>query len=158
MSTVRIVIVAAALLVSSLVPGHAGETDEPNIELLLNTIRANKRALVEASLTLTDEEAERFWPVYDRYQAQLAGVNERLVALIEEYTDSFGDLSNEKALKLIGEYLTVEVDRAKIRRENLDPIAKVLPGRKVARFFQIENKMDAVVRYDLAAGIPVLDE
>ena len=158
MSTVRIVIAATALLVLSLVPGHAGAADEPSTEMLINTIRANKRALVAVSLSLSDEEAERFWPVYDRYQAQLTSVNERLVKLIEEYTNSFADLSDEKALKLTTEYLAVEVDRAKIRRDNLDPIAKVLPGRKVARFYQIENKMDAVVRYDLAAGIPVLDE
>jgi hypothetical protein len=61
-------------------------------------------------------------------------------------------------MELIEEYLSVEEDRAKIRRRYLPEIAKVLPGRKVARFYQIENKIDVVLRYELAAEIPVIDE
>jgi hypothetical protein len=158
MTTVRIVIAVAGLLALAPVSGHAGSADEINLEILRDTIRANKRALVAVNLGLTDDEAERFWPVYDRYQAELTGVHDRLVAVIEDYTASFTDLADEKALKLVDDYLAVEADRAAVRRAHLDAFAKVLPGRKVARFYQIENKMDAVLRYDLAAEIPVLDE
>jgi hypothetical protein len=158
MSTVRIVIAVAGLLALSPVSGHTGPADQINLEILRDTIRANKRALVAVNLGLTDDEAERFWPVYERYQADLTGVHDRLVAVIEDYTASFSDLSNEKALTLVDDYLAVEADRATVRRAHLEAIAKVLPGRKVARFYQIENKMDAVLRYDLAAEIPVLDE
>ena len=62
----------------------------------------------------------------------------------------------EKAKSIADQYLTEEADRAKLRRTYLDEFAKALPGRKVARFYQIENKMDAVIRYDLAASIPVV--
>ena len=107
---------------------------------------------------MTDDEAKQFWPVYDRYQSELTGVNDRLVKLIEDYAANFRDLSDEKAMKLVGEYLSAEEDRAKVRRSYLSEIAKTLPGRKVARFYQIENKMDAILRYDLAKGIPVIEE
>ena len=129
-----------------------------NLSLLLDTIRANRKALVGVNLQLSADEAAKFWPLYDRYQQEIAANGDRLVALIQDYDASFRDLSNDKALKLVEDYLAIEADRVKIRRSYLDEFAKVLPGRTVARFYQIENKMDAVVRYDLAAGIPVVDE
>ncbi len=129
-----------------------------NLAILLDTIRANRKALVAANLTLSQEEAARFWPLYDRYQQQMKPVGERQAALIQEYLAHFSDLSNDRALQLVGDYLTNEADRIKVRREFIDEAAKVLPGRTVGRLFQIENKMDAVVRYELAARIPVIDE
>ena len=81
-----------------------------------------------------------------------------MTTVIEEYTANFHKLSNDKALKLMEDYLAVEDDRVKVRRTYLPEFAKILPGRTVARFYQIENKMDAVIRYDLAAAIPVVDE
>ena len=158
MLAVRILLAAAWILVLSSAPGRAGEASDADIDILRDTIRANKKALVAANPGLTDGEAKQFWPVYDRYQSELNGVNDRLVKLIEDYAANFRDLSDEKATKLAGDYLSVEEDRAKVRRSYLPEIAKTLPGRKVARFYQIENKMDAVLRYDLARGIPVIEE
>lgn len=136
----------------------AGEAAKADMEILRSTIQANKKALVAASLTLSDAEAAQFWPLYDRYQAELTRVNDGLVKVLEEYTASFRTLTDEKAMDLIGRYLSVEEDRAKVRRSHLPEIAKTLPGRKVARFYQIENKIDAIQRYDLAAEIPVVEE
>jgi len=146
------------ILVLAATPGRAGEAEKTNLGILRDTIRANKKALIAANLNLTDTESAQFWPVYDRYQTELTGVNDRLVKVIQDYTATFHNLSDEKAMKLVDDYLVVEMDRARVRRSYLDPIAKALPGRKVARFYQIENKMDAVIRYDLAADIPVIEE
>ena len=81
-----------------------------------------------------------------------------MVAIVEDYTASFRDLSDDKARKLMENYLDAEADRLEVRRAYLGKFAKILPGRTVARFYQIENKMDAILRYDLAATIPVVDE
>ncbi len=158
MSRVRLLLAVATLLAVSATSGRAGDAAQTNLDILRDTIRANKKALVAVNLTLSDEEAAKFWPLYDRYQKELTGVQDRFVAVIQDYTAHFRDLSNEKALKLVDDYLAAEADRAKVRRSYVDELAKVLPGRKVARFYQIENKMDAVLRYDLAAEIPVVDE
>lgn len=136
----------------------AGAAADTDLQILRDTIRANKKALIAANLNLTDAEAGKFWGVYDRYETELKGVNDRVVALIEDYTKSFKGLSDEKAQKLVQDYLTAEEDRAKVRRAYLDDFTGAIPGKKVARFYQIENKMDAVIRYDLAAEIPVLEE
>jgi hypothetical protein len=149
---------AVLVLAVSAAPGRAGEAADANLDILRDTIRANKKALVAVNLTLSDAEAAQFWPVYDRYQQKLATVNDRLATVIQDYTANFRNLSDQKAMELVGEYLSVEEDRAKVRRTYLPEFAKALPGRKVARFYQIENKTDAVLRYDLAAEIPVVEE
>jgi hypothetical protein len=158
MSFIRMLLASILALAILAAPGRAGEAAKANQEILGDTIRANKKALVAVNLRLTDEEAARFWPVYDRYQQDLAGVQDRLVKVIEDYKASFRNLSDEKAMKLVEDYLVAEADRAKVRRDHLAEFAKAIPGRKVARFYQIENKMDAVLRYDLAATIPVVEE
>jgi len=158
MSFARTLLVAMLMLAASATSRGAGEADKANLDILRDTIRANRKALVAANLTLTDEEAGRFWPLYDKYQTELKAVNDRAVKVIEDYTASFRDLSNEKAMKLADDWLSAEADRVKVRRTYLDQFVKVLPGKKVVRFYQIENKMDAVLRYDLAAEIPVVEE
>jgi len=158
MSLIRMLFASILVFAIFAAPGRAGEAAKANREILSDTIRANKKALVAVNLRLTDEEAARFWPVYDRYQQDLAGVQDRLVKVIDDYTASFRNLSDGKAMKLVEDYLAAEADRAKVRRDHLAELAKTIPGRKVARFYQIENKMDAVVRYDLAATIPVVEE
>ena len=127
-------------------------------ETLLSTIRANRKALIAVNLALTPDEADKFWPLYDRYQAEMAAIGDRVAALVQDYIANFRDLSNDKALQLMTDYLAAEADRVKVRRSYIDEFAKVVPGRTVARFYQIENKMDAVIRYELASTIPVVDE
>jgi len=158
MSCARMLLAAVLALALFATPSRAGKADEANLDILRDTIQANRKALVAANLTLTDEEAGRFWPIYDRYQADVKAVNDRFMKVIQDYTASFRTLSNEQALKLVDDYLSAEADRAKVRRTYLDEISKALPGKKVARFYQIENKMDAVIRYELAGTIPVVEQ
>ena len=136
----------------------AGESTKADMEIVRDAIRANKKALVSANVTLTDEEAARFWPVYDRFQKDLAAVNDRFAKVLTDYAASFEDLSNDNALKLAKDYQAAEEERLKVRRAYLTALEKVLPGRKAVRVYQIENKIDAVVRYDLATEIPVVKE
>ena len=133
-------------------------TDATDLPVLLETIRANRKALIGVNLGLGAEESAKFWPVYDRYAKDIAATGDKLTAVVDEYTTSFATLSDERALQLVDAYLAAEAERVKIRQSYVAEFAKVLPGRTVARFYQIENKMDAVVRYDLAAAIPVIDE
>ena len=156
MHTARVLLAAFCMLVAA-APGIAGEAADADIEILRDSIRANKKALVAATLALNDEEAKAFWPVYDRYEGELKAVNDRLLRVVEDYMGNYKNLSDEKATTIVTDYLGVEEDRAKLRRTYLPEFAKTVPGRKVARFYQIENKMDAVLRYDLAEEIPVAE-
>ena len=158
MPCARILLATVLTLALSAIPGRAGEADKANLDILVDTIRANRKALVAANLKLTDEEAARFWPLYDRYQGEMNAVQDRTVKVVEDYTKNFRDLSNDKAMKLAEDWLSAEGDRVKVRRDYLPQFAKVLPGKTVVRFYQIENKMDAVLRYELAKDIPVVEQ
>ncbi len=139
-------------------PAAAGEADEAELEILLATIQANKKALVAVNLELDDAEAKAFWPVYDRYEGELSSVSNRLIDLIEDYTANFATMSDEKASQIVEDFLAIERERAELREKYLEPFSEALPGRKVARFYQIENKIQAVFRYELARNIPVIEQ
>jgi len=83
---------------------RAGDADEASMEILRDTIQSNKKALVAVNLTLTDEEARSFWPIYDRYQADLSAVQDRLLRIIEDYAANFGSITDEKANQLVDDY------------------------------------------------------
>lgn len=135
-----------------------GASTSTELPVLIDAIRANRKALVAVNLGLSEEEAAKFWPLYDRYQAAIDVSGDKVAAVVEEYIENYRTLSDEGALELIEAYLAAEADRAQVRRTFVAEFAKILPGRTVARFYQIENKMDAVLRYDLAATIPVVEE
>jgi len=169
LSNTRLILAAIlACMLSSAVVQAAGAADTkaavaadaPQAEpaVLLDAIRANRKALVAVNLALSPEEAAKFWPLYERYQNEVNAIGDRVLAIITDYSASFRDLPNDKALELMEKYLAAEAERIQVRRTYLAEFAKILPGRTVARLYQIENKMDAVLRYDLASTIPVVDE
>jgi hypothetical protein len=118
--------------------------------------RADKRALVAANLDLTDTEAKAFWPVYERYQKDLGATRDTLFQVVEEDTLQSIKLTDQKALELVQRYLTAEAARVQVRSTYLREIARVLPGLKVARFYQIENKLDAMIGYGMAVRVPLV--
>src|SRR5262245_26225857 len=151
MSKLRIALAVALVLGASAAalraePPAAGPA-EADLGVLLDTIRSNRKALVAVNLDLDETEAAGFWPLYGRYLQAIQATGDRMARVIQDYTAGYRDLSNEAAMKLMNEYLAIEADRVKIRRTYLPEFAKVLPGRTVARLYQIENKLDAVVRY-----------
>ena len=157
MSKSFLLFTATLILCLSSLAVHAAPPVESDLSTLASTIRANRKALIKVNVQLTPEEAAAFWPLYDRYQKEISAIGDRMIAIVQDYTASFGDLSNEKALKLTEDYLAAEAERVKVRLSYLGEFAKVVPGRTVARFYQLENKLDAVIRYDLAATIPVVE-
>jgi cell division protein FtsB len=165
MSKIRFLLASALILGLSAVagPGRAaqpgsGEAEKADLQTLLDALRANRKAMVAVNLDLTDDEAARFWPIYERYQKEMNALGDRLVAVIGDYSKNFRDMSNKKAVELVNDYLSIEADRLKVRRAYVDEFARSIPGIKVARFYQLENKIDAVIRYRLAATIPVIAE
>jgi hypothetical protein len=163
MSKIRVLLVCALILGLSATSGSAaaaagGDSEKANVDVLLNAIRANRKALVAVNLKMTDGEAAKFWPVYDSYQKEMNALGDRLVALLGDYGKNFHDMTDDKAMKILDDYLNIEAERVKVRRAYVEQFAKALPGRKVGRFYQIENKMDAVIRYEMAKTIPVVED
>jgi hypothetical protein len=163
MSNARLSLAVALACVLSSASAAAAETAAADAAqtqqgILLDTVRANRKALVAVNLQLSPEQEKSFWPLYDQYQKEIGVIGDRVAAIVDDYTASFRDLSDDKAMKLMEDYLAAEADRVQVRRKYLPQFAEILPGRAVARFYQIENKMDAVLRYEMASTIPVVDE
>jgi hypothetical protein len=126
------------------------------IEMIRDLVQLERKAVVAEELALTAEESPKFWAVYDAYTAERETVNGRLVKLITDYAASYPNLSDEVASGLIDDYFDVEGDRLKVRTKYVRRFGDVLPPKKLARFIQIENKLDTIVQVDLASEIPLI--
>jgi hypothetical protein len=152
---------AAGLLAFAIafpVPAWAQDKPADNMQILRDKVKADKKLVVAANMELTEAEAKAFWPVYDQYQKDLMAINERIGKLIEGYAADYRNksLTNEKAKKLIDEYVAIEKAEAAMKESYVPKVNKVLPATKAARYIQIENKIRALVRMDLAGGIPLV--
>ena len=149
------VVLAAVLLAFA---GALVAQDKPadNMQLFLEKIKADKRLLVAENMQLTDAEAKAFWPIYDRYQNELFLIRVRTGKLINDYVASYETMTNATAQRLLDESITIETLRLKLGKAYLPKFRKVLPQTKVVRYYQIENKINAALYYELAARIPLM--
>jgi hypothetical protein len=131
-------------------------TPADNMNLVRDKIRADKKLLVAESMKLTEAEATAFWPVYDAFQTDLAKLSDRAVKLVEYYAANFKGMSDTAANRIVDEHLALERDRAALLQSYRQRFGSVLPPMKVARYYQIENKIRAIVNYELAKGIPMM--
>ena len=147
-----------AVVLCALVAGRALAQDKQadTMQILREKIQADKKLLVAANMDLTEKEAQAFWPVYESYQKDLGLLNGRLLVLIQDFAKNYQAMTDDEAKKLVGEYLAIEGDRVKLKQSYLPRLRKALPEKKVARYLQIENKIEAVVRYELAEKIPLV--
>jgi hypothetical protein len=139
---------------------QAQEAAQMNMDILKEKIKADKKLIVATNMNLTDVEAKTFWPLYDGYQKELEQINQRLITTIKGYADAYnagkGEISDDQAKKLLAEALAIEGSEVKLRQLYAAKLGKVLPGTKVVRYLQIENKIRAIVKFELAAQIPLV--
>ena len=145
----------AAALAAPAMAQNAGTT---NMEILRQKIKADKKLVVAQNLGLTDTEGAAFWPVYESYQKDLQQINQRLAAAIEAYANAYnkGPVTNETAKTLLDEALAIDDAEVQLKKSVLPKIMAALPATKAARYIQIENKIRAAIRYELAASIPLV--
>lgn len=146
------------ILLTALVTSLAQAQDKPasNMDLVREKVRADKKLLVGTNMALTDTESKAFWPVYDAYQADLGKLNQRTVKLVKDYAASYKTMTDAVAGPLLDEAIAIERDRVALLTSYRPKFAAVLPATKVARYYQIENKIRAVINYELADAIPIM--
>jgi len=124
------------------------------LELTRSVIQVQRQAIVTQAMDLEPKESEVFWPLYRAYRMDMAKVNDRFVKLLGTYMEHYETLSDQMARRLLDEYLGIEGARHQVKVKHVARFRKALPSRKVARFFQVENKLDAVINAELAEQIP----
>ncbi|MDH4132667.1 MAG: hypothetical protein OEV95_12775 [Gemmatimonadota bacterium] len=156
MKTKSTVLLAAVLGLGLATSAAAQQEPSANMQIVAEKIRADKKLLVAANMDLTEAEAAKFWPVYDAYQVELEQQAKRTIALIESYAGSYQSMTDEAADKLLTEMLAIEKDRTGLLDKYRGKFAATVSARKVARYYQIENKIRAIVNYELADQIPLV--
>jgi hypothetical protein len=157
MKIIRAVVLCAAGLTAASAFAQSQPADT-NMQILREKVKADKKLVVAANMNLNEAEGKAFWPIYDAYQKELQGLNDRLVAAIVGYADAYNKntLTDEMATNLTNAALSIDQDEITMRKTYAARLKGVLPGKKVARYLQIESKIRALVRYEMADNIPLV--
>lgn len=153
---VLVAVFVAGLIAFGVMPALAQDKPADSMQVLREKVRADKKLLVAANMDLTDSEAKKFWPVYEQYQNELFLLRTRTIKMIEDYGKAYMDMSNDTAKRLLDEFLTIESLGLKLRQHYLPKFRQVLPEKKVLRYFQLENKIQAALYHELAVEIPLV--
>jgi hypothetical protein len=129
-------------------------TDQ-QLTLLRRDIRSIKKQLIAANLTLTDSEATNFWQVYEQYSAETDRINDTRMAIIKEYSEDYGTLTDDQADNLIRRWLDTDIEQTKLRQRYVPIFRKVLPGKKAATFFQLDRRISTMIDVQLTSQLPL---
>lgn len=146
------------VLVFCLIPVALFAQGNEQMEITREAVKANKKLLVSKNMNLTEEAAKYFWPVYEKYQKDLSRMYERLGKIIIGYAENYNanSLTEEKAKGLLAQSIAVQEDLLTLKKSYIPKFSKVLTSKQVTRYYQIENKLSAIMRYELASGIPLV--
>ena len=159
---IPVLCVGTALLTGQTVGAQDKAVDPPPakeqaaIRLTADRIRTERKAIVTDYMHLTPEEAQKFWPIYDAYQQDLSVPQKRLGDLALKFGQAYGTVTDEDAKKFLEDYLNAEKNILDRKRTYVGRFGKALPTKKVLRLYQLENRMDATIDYNLAGDLPLV--
>lgn len=126
------------------------------VQMLRQEAGKDRRDIVKANMLLTTSEAERFWPIYDQYRAEVSKLGDRRVKLITDYAANRDNMSEDEGNRLLREALDIDKQKIELQERYVKKFDKQLSARTTARFFHIESKLDAVGDAARAARIPLI--
>src|SRR5277367_3721006 len=129
---------------------------DKNIDMLRKDIRYQKRHIIETNVPLTDEEAKKFWPVFDQYTADLVKINNDKYALIKDYAESYDTMTDAQAEDWAARVLRLDAEVAALRQKYWPNFRKVLPAKEAALYEQVERRTQMVIDVQLAAQFPLV--
>lgn len=152
--------VSALLVIAiclTVVPSASAQLeDDRAVQLTRSAIQAERQAILAANLELDEKESAIFWPLYQEYRDALESAVSTRVNLLNQYFTSYETLTDKEAVALLDKHFAWKKEVLKVRSDHAKKMSKALSGKTVARFFQIENKMDIIVEYELAGEIPLI--
>ena len=152
----RICMVLVVMIIGWVGPAAAQNTPADNMDIVRDKVRTDKKLFIATNMELTKSEAKTFWPVYNDYQARLEKLVDRKGKLIEKFAANYETLSDDMAKTLLDTDLAIDADYQKLRQSFLSKFRGVLSDKKVARFYQLESKIHAIVEFEIARRIPLV--
>ena len=148
---------ALALVVTALpLTSHAQEQGvAADQQIVLKQVLADRRAVFAKNLGLTESESRAFWPVYDEYEAKAKKIDDRYLAMLDDYAAKYETLTDADAGPMLKERLAIEKERFALKQQYTKKVAKVLPGKKALRYAQIESRIETILRSQMLSLIPL---
>ncbi len=134
----------------------AQATVDQAIEQLRKDARTDINTLITASMQFTSDEAAKFWPLYKTYEQTRKGLTDERLAIVREYAKSFSAMTDAKALELMQRALGLEEKTAAAKRGFLAELQKAFPGKTVARFYQVNTRLDMLIDAMFAGEVPLV--
>jgi hypothetical protein len=131
-------------------------TSSEDLALLKQDVQSQKKQIVAANLKLTDAEAVKFWPIYDQYTAELGKLNDTRLGLIKEYAGAYPNISDSQAQSIVSRWLQTDEAVAGVRSKYMPMMEKVLSGKTLARFFQIDRRLGILIDVQVTSEIPIV--
>ncbi|HEY2293807.1 MAG TPA: hypothetical protein VGM86_24140 [Thermoanaerobaculia bacterium] len=128
-----------------------------DLDLLRQDLRSMKKQLIAQNLKLSDTEATKFWPVYDKYTADLIKINDKKYALIQTYADQWATMTDEQALSFAHKWTEMDTAISQLRQRYVPIVSQVLTGRSTATFFQLDRRISMMIDLQLASKMPIVN-
>ena len=129
-------------------------TDE-DIALLRKDLRAMKMQVIGQNMSLSEDEGQKFWPIYNHYVRDLQVVNDQKYALLKQYAEMWSTMSDQDAMIYVRHWLEVDGQAQALRLRYVPVVSQVLPGKKAATFFQLDRRLNMIVDLQLFSQIPL---
>lgn len=129
---------------------------EKDLALIRRDIRAEKKKLIAANVSLTETEATKFWPVYDQYVAEMTKHNDEFFAVIKDYAANQKTITDAQASSMIKRWVEIQIGRDQTRQKYIPLFERVIPAKKVALFFQIDRRLYALLDMQVSSEIPLI--
>ena len=154
-SKTALALILGILLAVNAMPAKAQDRPDDTMQQVKLKIKADKKQFISENMQLTETEAKAFWPVYENIQKDLDKHNKKFEALIKDYAKSYDTLTDQKAFELTNNYMALETQRVYLLKLYMPRLAKALGSKKTLRYLQLENKVYALVRFDMTEHIPL---
>jgi len=159
--TIRIRFAVVLLSLGVFCNVSAAQQAEPNVDSYIESLRADLRAnhvaLITETMQFNDQESKAFWPVYREYEADVTKVNDQRLALIKSYTAKFDTMTDADAKAMIDQSIDFESRRIDLRKKYAKEFQKAgLSSLTVAKFLQLEHRLDLIVDVHIASELPSL--
>lgn len=133
------------------------QTTDDYVEIMRSVLKTEKKAAIAELMDLTKEEGEVFWPLYNEFNEKIYEIGTREVKIINDYGDNFNNMTDEKADEIWTSYMKTQTDYLKLEKLYYKKFKKILPAGRVAKYFQAENKINALIDAQLAVEIPFIE-
>ncbi len=146
------------LFVSALSISAFAQSVDDYAEVVRSVISTEKKVLITEVMQLSNSESTAFWALYNEYQEKLYKVGTKRVQLIKDFAEHFDNMSDDKAKEVMLSANAIDGEYLKLQKSYTKKFLKILPSKKVLRYFQAENKIKLLIDSEISSEIPLLND